>query len=390
MSEVLMCHRLLPRLAESKGQPMEAYELFSACAIDFVTAYVFGLKASANYLQNPEALSERLKVFKSRQDFSFWYQEVPGLTSFLQRIGVGRLVFPRWLDNANAEIDGWLLDLCNAAEEVIRQGSIESPGDQPVVYSQLRSALSKQNGLDFAEKGTLPQNERIEMASELNDHTLAGFDTTGITLTYLSWELSKAENAGVQKALRDELQSVQTKFRATKSASETLEIPDAKTLDGLPVLHSVIMESLRLHAAIDGQQPRVTPANASLGPPTCAVDGIPANVRVSSRAYTLHRNPEVFPDPEQWKPQRWLDSQGRIEQGGEKARWFWAFGSGGRMCIGSNLAMTEMKNIVAAIWSNFATTVVDDSGMVHTDGYTSEPKGSPEGNYLLLQFAPLE
>lgn len=384
-----MCHRLIPRLTESKGQPVEAYELFSACAIDFVTAYIFGLKGSTNYLQDPEALSKRLKVFKSRQEFSVWYQEVPGLTSFLQRIGLGRLIFPKWLDKANAEIDGWLLDLCNAAEEVLRKGSVESPGDQPVVYSQLRSALSKQDGIENPEKMTLPEKERIEMASELNDHTLAGFDTTGITLTYLAWELSKGKNADIQKALREELRSVQNSFRAANNASERLAIPDAKTLDGLPVLHSVIMESLRLHAAIDGQQPRVTPANASLGPSTCTVHGIPADVRVCSRAYTLHRNPEVFPDPEQWKPKRWLDSQGRIEQGGEKARWFWAFGSGGRMCIGSNLAMTEMKNIVAAIWSNFATAIVDDSGMVHTDGYTSEPKGSPEGHYLLLKFAPL-
>ena len=385
-----MCHRLLPRLVESDGRPLEAYELFSACAIDFVTAYIFGLKASANYLQNPEALSKRLKVFKSRQEFSFWYQEVPGLTTFLQRTGLKRLIFPKWLDKANAEIDGWLLELCNGAEDVIRKGNVESPGDLPVVYSQLRSSLSKQNGIDFAEKATLPQKERIGMASELNDHTLAGFDTTGITLTYLSWELSKPENAGIQKALRDELRSVNLRFRSTKNASERLEIPDAKTLDSLPVLHSVIMESLRLHAAIDGQQPRVTPANASLGPPTCTVHGIPANVRVSSRAYTLHRDPEVFPDPEQWKPQRWLDSQGRVELGGEKARWFWAFGSGGRMCVGSNLAMTEMKNIVAAIWSNFATSVVNDSGMMHTDGYTSEPRGSSEGDYLLLSFVPLE
>ena len=106
MSEVLMCHRLLPRLLESKGQPLEAYELFSACAIDFVTAYIFGLKASANYLQNPEALSKRLKVFKSRQEFSYWYQEVPALTAFLQSIGLKRLIFPKWLDKANSEIDG--------------------------------------------------------------------------------------------------------------------------------------------------------------------------------------------------------------------------------------------------------------------------------------------
>jgi hypothetical protein len=52
----------------------------------------------------------------------------------------------------------------------------------------------------------------------------------------------------------------------------------------------------------------------------------------------LHRNGAVFADPEAWEPSRWLraadDPQLR-----EMNRWFWAFGSGGRMCVGSNLAL---------------------------------------------------
>lgn len=45
----------------------------------------------------------------------------------------------------------------------------------------------------------------------------------------------------------------------------------------------------------------------------------------------------------------------------------------------------EMKNIVAALWSNYRTAIVDDKGMVHNGGYLAEPLGSPEGNYLLLR-----
>lgn len=49
----------------------------------------------------------------------------------------------------------------------------------------------------------------------------------------------------------------------------------------------------------------------------------------------------------------------------------------------------EIKHIVAAVWSNFKTTVVDDAGMVPAGRYTDEPVGSPEGNYLLLCFEKL-
>ena len=69
---------------------------------------------------------------------------------------------------------------------------------------------------------------------------------------------------------------------------------------------------------------------------------IPAGTRASAQAWSLHRNPDAFPRPEEWLPERWID--GEAAQAGllgseKKERWFWAFGSGGRMCIGSNFAM---------------------------------------------------
>ena len=60
-------------------------------------------------------------------------------------------------------------------------------------------------------------------------------------------------------------------------------------------------------------------------------------MRVNAQAYSLHRNEEAFPKAEEWIPDRWLGKvPGETEK---KERWFWAFGSGGRMCVGSNFAM---------------------------------------------------
>ncbi|THX01569.1 cytochrome P450 [Aureobasidium pullulans] len=216
------------------------------------------------------------------------------------------------------------------------------------------------------------------------DHLAAGFDTSGITLTYLAWELSRPHNAAIQSALREELLTLNPPFSMTEGEPST-PLSSAKDIDDLPLLHAVVMETLRLHAAIPGGQPRITPANTTLGPPGAEVHGIPAGVRVVSAAHSLHRNSEVFPEPGLWRPKRWLDNEGGVDCGGEKARWFWAFGSGGRMCVGSNLAVLEMKSTVAAIWSNFETTIEDDAGMEHVDGYLAEPRGSPQGSFLRLR-----
>lgn len=44
--------------------------------------------------------------------------------------------------------------------------------------------------------------------------------------------------------------------------------------------------------------------------------------------------------------------------------------------------MTELKVVVAAIWANYVTHIVDDVGMEQSDGYT----GHPKSNSLYLRF----
>ncbi len=98
------------------------------------------------------------------------------------------------------------------------------------------------------------------------------------------------------------------------------------------------METLRLRAAIPGGQPRMTPY------PSCSLgefSDIPGGVRVGAQEHSVHRNEDVYPEPEKWDHTRWLDKENNYteDQRKERDRWFWAFSSGGRMCIGSNFAM---------------------------------------------------
>lgn len=362
---VILHDRLLPLLssltaagdnaaaATSKpSSPTSIYPLISALTMDFVTAYIFGLAASTNFTQDAAARDRFLHWYKCRHGYSFWPQELPGLTRWLRRWLEVRLV-PAFVDEANQEIERMTWDMCErAASNVGKDGQekdlgSKSPENHPAVYAQLHAALAKDSSKKAAVGDTSyssvsdQQRHRMDIASEVLDHVAAGFDTSGITLVYLAHELS--QRPALQAALRAELLSLPTPLTPTSAPV----IPGAKELDALPLLHAVLMETLRLHAAIPGSQPRVTPAGASLGPPGHEYAGLPANVRVASQAWTLHRNEDIFPDAEQWKPERWLDQEGGLltaesESGGaryrEMMRWFWAFGSGGRMCIGSHLA----------------------------------------------------
>ena len=383
ITETILKERFIPRLQElvQTGQPAEFYDILSAVTMDFVSAYVFGLKNSSNFLQRPEMNRKFFRDYKARQAYQFWPQDVPQFTKFMYSIGLLWMVVPKWVYKANNDIETWILSMMDKAEitvaEAEREGEKGKVEDWPNVYAQLRGALLKDKATKGDDRKTSEQvqAQRLEIASEMLDHTLAGFDTSSITLTFLAWELSLPSNLHWQEKLRSELASVSN-------------IAFAKSLDTLPILNAILMETLRLHAAIPGNQPRITPPNATIGPYT----NIPANVRIQAQAWSLHREPTVFASPETFAPSRWLDKAVHPSLGTSTAddlkemnRWFWAFGSGGRMCVGSNLAMLDMKAIIAGIWGMFETEMVDGEGMRHKGCYVADPEGTKEGKFCVLR-----
>ncbi|KAE8319046.1 cytochrome P450 [Aspergillus transmontanensis] len=372
ISESILFDRLLPIIQEavSSDASIEVHDLNQGLTIDFVSAYLFGLANGTNWLQDAPFRHRMLHYYQGRKPYEFYHQEVPNLVSWTKSLGI-RLI-PRWCDEANEILDAWCLDLCDKAEQCLQstEASVE-----PVVYKQLQQAMTKQSSQKGNTDESLKQ-QRLDIACELYDQLTAGFETSAVALTYLLWELSR--HPDVQEELRTELLTLEPKILYPRS-SASRGLPQAKAVDSLPLLEAIVTETLRLHAPIPGIQPRVTPY------PSCTLAGysnIPANIRVNAQAYSLHRNPDVYPDPETWQPKRWLKGVNSDSDLEERRRWFWAFGSGGRMCVGSNLALQEIKLVTAAIYSNYRTSIVDDDNIEPIDAYTVKPRGDK----LVLRF----
>lgn len=360
-AETIINERLLPTLDASLAEGgIDVYSLFLAVVMDFISAYIWGLARSTNFVQDKGYREHWLELYKSRNDYPFFPQELPRMTAWCKTLGVW--LYPRWVDDANRELAAWNTALCErtladlataaAGKGLLATSTSTTTGtgagaagadgaaDEPVVMKALLAGLDKEAAR--SEKSPIHATAVLQrdksIQSELWDHVLAGQETAGLALTYLTWRLS--QYPALQAELRAELLTLAAAAAAPGGGGGGGGDTN-KALDGLPLLHAIVLETLRLHAPIPGPQPRaVRFPSAEFGPYT-----IPGGVRIAGMAQTLHRNGSVFPDPERWEPRRWLVVEGESGGDGEEERLramhrqWWAFSSGGRMCVGSNFAM---------------------------------------------------
>ena len=104
-------------------------------------------------------------------------------------------------------------------------------------------------------------------------------------------------------------------------------------------LDAVVQETLRLRPVIVMVVRRLTE------PMELGEWRLPAGVTVAPCVYLIHRDPAVYPDPEAFRPERFLDSP--------PGTYTWIpFGGGVRRCLGASFAQLEMKTVLATILRN--------------------------------------
>lgn len=309
--------------AASERRPVEVLEMNYSYSMDTFVQWQFGRSLGSNLLNDEKERRLYLDGFFAPYPFHFWQYYFPKIAGLLRKFRF--YLIPRSVDAKFGAIEKWNLHKCDEAQQLLASGKELDPDDQPVVFEQAIKSMSdvKSNNGDY------PQ--RLQIASDMFAHNSAAFETSGNTETYVFYEMCR--NPEWQTRLRSELEPLGLSLVSNLNRTvEVGDIPDPKEIDNLPILHAIVMETLRLWPAVPGGQPRVVPKTCSLG----GYDNIPAGTTVQSYAYILHRTPKVFPDPHKWKPQRWLDAS--PEELSNMRRWFWAFSSGARMCIGSNFA----------------------------------------------------
>jgi cytochrome P450 family 135 len=164
--------------------------------------------------------------------------------------------------------------------------------------------------LQARDEGGRPMSDS-ELRDELFTMLAAGHETTATGLSFAFDLLLHSPN--VLARLRDELGSGDDDY-----------------------LDAVCTETLRVRPVIDAAERTLT------RPRVVGGYELPAGIRVYPGIALVHRRPDLYPEPERFRPERFLD--GRVES------YAWLpFGGGIRRCIGAALAQAEMAEVIRVV-----------------------------------------
>jgi cytochrome P450 len=179
---------------------------------------------------------------------------------------------------------------------------------------------------------------------------LAGHETTALTLTW-AWVLL-AQHPQAEAKLVEEWQRV----LGGRSPS-----PD--DLPNLPYTDAVVNEAMRVYPPVYLIGREAT-RDLELGGYR-----VRKGTTIFMSQWVNHRDPRYFPDPEAFRPERWLD--GLAKRIPKYA--YYPFGGGPRVCIGNTFALMEAALILATVGQRYKFTLDPDADLTTSPQITLLP-----------------
>ena len=271
----------------ASGPPAPRIELrprMQAITLDIILRTVFGIREAEKMVELRDALRDFLDLTTN-----------PRLLLPLLLVGPGRV---RRLGAFRRRIDRVDRLIYREIAERRRVGGLEERDD---ILSMLVGATH--------EDGSPMRDE--EMRDELLTLLVAGHETTATSLAWAVERLSRHPEK--LDRLRNEVEAGSEEY-LTATIQETLRLR--------PVI-SIVIRRLTEPVEIGGYE-------------------LPAGVSVTPSVYLVHRNPEIYPEPDAFKPERFLDNP--------PGTYTWIpFGGGVRRCLGASFAQFEMAVVLSEL-----------------------------------------
>ncbi|XP_023224048.1 cytochrome P450 4c3-like [Centruroides sculpturatus] len=315
-------------------QPINIVYWVTLYTLDILCETAMGKQIQAQKnINNPylEALRKASEIFLSRISKPWlWYDTIFQLSS------EGR-TFKRCVDV-----------MCNFSRKVICERKRELLSEvEGKSYKNDNVIRKKKAFLDLLlhhhlQDGSLTEEDVRE---EVDTFMFAGHDTTAVGLSWTLYLIGVYPD--VQEKLKEEIDSI---FGNDKGREVTIE-----DLRQLKYLECIIKESQRLYPSLPliGREIRED----------VTINGfkIPGGTSCLVATYILHHNPDVYPNPEIFDPDRFLPENIT----GRHPYAYIPFSAGPRNCIGQRFAMMELKVAIAHVMRNFTIRSLDHRDKLH-------------------------
>ncbi|XP_044515873.1 cytochrome P450 3A4-like [Gracilinanus agilis] len=301
-----------------KSKPVTMKDIFGAYSMDVITSTSFGIHVDSMNNPNDPFVREIRKLIRF---------------SFLDPLILSITIFP------------FLIPLFNKLNiTVFPKDATDFLAKSVIKIKEERKKTTEKHRVDFLQlmmDSQTSKNSESHSQKDLSDEEIlaqsiififAGYETTSSVLSFLFYHL--ATNPEIQEKLQKEIDAV-------------LPNKEAVTYDALvqmEYLDMVINENLRLYP-IAGRIERVAKKTVEINGLT-----IPKGTVVMAPPYVLHRDPEYWPEPEEFRPERFS----KENKESINPYVYLPFGAGPRNCIGMRFALMSMKVAVSRVLQEFS------------------------------------
>ena len=178
----------------------------------------------------------------------------------------------------------------------------------------------------------------------------AGSETTAGILCGFTWYTLRSPEC---------LEKIQGEVRA---ACETREDVKLQNIENLEYLNAVINETFRIYPTALAGQPRIVPPGGAV---ICGRH-IPGGTGLQMNQFAAFNSTLNFSEPSTFAPERWLEKKNDVYMS-DKTDVLQPFSVGARNCIGKNLAMAEIRLILARMLWEFDMTLCAETSEDWTD-----------------------
>ncbi|RZC64542.1 hypothetical protein C5167_008231 [Papaver somniferum] len=345
---------LLPLLSHvaKHEQVVDLEDVMLRFSYDSIFRLVFGGKSNTPSIEFPE--NELAKAIDDGTEAIFFRNIMPSQWwKLLRWLKLGK---EKKSIEAGKTIDKYLYQYISSKRDEMNQG---------VEANDLLASYIMTSNKNPSISKFLPSLDDKFLRDTALTFLFAGRDTTGTSLTWFFWLVSKSPRLE-QKILEELKEVLALKYThgdmGIDEEKSSLKVFNSEELKDLVYLHAALCESMRLYPPLPINR-RIAVNDDVLPNGTFVKQG----TRILMSYYAMARMKWVWgEDCHEFKPERWIDENGKLSS--EPLTKFFSFNGGPRNCIGQEMAFTQMKSVVASVLCNFEIKLLE--------GHVVQPKPS--------------